>query len=105
MQPNSLLQYIGIYSVASTVLLLLLLLLLVFKRCLVALRFRENVANGAKVLSNEDILLTPVSSRIGCAEKRPWQQNDVTRKGLPCTAAFACTDYKVQGRTLERVAL
>ncbi|PVH67870.1 hypothetical protein DL98DRAFT_564766 [Cadophora sp. DSE1049] len=30
------------------------------------------------------ILLTP----------RPWQQNAVTRKGLPCTAAFACTDYK-----------
>ncbi|XP_044717940.1 PIF1-like helicase domain-containing protein [Hirsutella rhossiliensis] len=33
------------------------------------------------------------------------QFNDVSRKGLPCTAAFACTDYKVQGRTLERVAL
>jgi hypothetical protein len=33
------------------------------------------------------------------------QQHDVTRRGLPCTAAFACTDYKVQGRTLERVAL
>ncbi|OAL42691.1 hypothetical protein IQ07DRAFT_471948, partial [Pyrenochaeta sp. DS3sAY3a] len=28
-----------------------------------------------------------------------------TRRGLPCTAAFACTDYKVQGRTLDRVAL
>jgi hypothetical protein len=52
----------------------------------------------------ETILLTPVSSRIECARKRPRQQNDVTRKGLPCTA-FACTDYKVQGRTLERVAL
>ncbi|OAQ57458.2 ATP-dependent DNA helicase PIF1 [Pochonia chlamydosporia 170] len=37
--------------------------------------------------------------------KRPWQQNDVSRKGLPCAAGFACTDYKVQGRTLERVAL
>ncbi|KAF2176614.1 hypothetical protein K469DRAFT_733695 [Zopfia rhizophila CBS 207.26] len=24
-------------------------------------------------------------------------RNDITRKGLPCTAAFACTDYKVQG--------
>ncbi|KAM4056436.1 PIF1-like helicase [Hirsutella rhossiliensis] len=32
-------------------------------------------------------------------------RNDVSRKGLPCAAAFACTDYKVQGRTLERVAL
>jgi hypothetical protein len=51
------------------------------------------------------ILLTPLSSKIECMRKRPWQQNDVTRRGLPCTAAFACTDYKVQGRTLERVAL
>ncbi|KAM4061311.1 PIF1-like helicase [Hirsutella rhossiliensis] len=32
-------------------------------------------------------------------------RSDVSRKGLPCAAAFACTDYKVQGRTLERVAL
>jgi hypothetical protein len=51
------------------------------------------------------ILLTPISTRISCERKRPWQQTDVTRRGLPCTAAFACTDYKVQGRTLERVAL
>jgi len=51
------------------------------------------------------ILLTPLSSRIECARKRPWQRHDVVRRGLPCTAAFACTDYKVQGRTLERVAL
>jgi hypothetical protein len=51
------------------------------------------------------ILLTPISSRIECARKRPWQRTNVARKGLPCTAAFACTDYKVQGRTLERVAL
>ena len=51
------------------------------------------------------ILLAPLSSKIECARRRPWQQHDVTRKGLPCTAAFACTDYKVQGRTLERVAL
>ncbi|KAM4067729.1 PIF1-like helicase [Hirsutella rhossiliensis] len=34
-----------------------------------------------------------------------FQRNDVSRKGLPCAAAFACTDYKVQGKTLERVAL
>ncbi|KAM4064222.1 PIF1-like helicase [Hirsutella rhossiliensis] len=40
-----------------------------------------------------------------CQRKRPWQRNDVSRKGLPCAAAFACTDYKVQGKTLERVAL
>ncbi|KJZ68635.1 hypothetical protein HIM_11974 [Hirsutella minnesotensis 3608] len=51
------------------------------------------------------ILLTPMSVKIQCQRKRPWQENDVTRKGLPCAAAFACTDYKVQGGTLERVAL
>ncbi|PVH90596.1 hypothetical protein DM02DRAFT_547504 [Periconia macrospinosa] len=51
------------------------------------------------------LLLTPLSSKIECARIRPWQEHDVTRRGLPCTAAFACTDYKVQGRTLERVAL
>src|SRR4029434_4861292 len=51
------------------------------------------------------VLLIPMSVSIQCQRKRPWQQNDVSRKGLPCTAAFACTDYKVQSRTLERVAL
>ncbi|KJZ70119.1 hypothetical protein HIM_10489 [Hirsutella minnesotensis 3608] len=51
------------------------------------------------------ILLTPMSVRIYRQRKWPWQRNDVSRKGLPCAAAFACTDYKVQGRTLERVAL
>ncbi|KJZ68321.1 hypothetical protein HIM_12288 [Hirsutella minnesotensis 3608] len=51
------------------------------------------------------ILLTPVSVKILRQRKRPWQKNDASRKGLPCTAAFACTDYKVQGRSLDRVAL
>lgn len=51
------------------------------------------------------ILLAPMSVKIECQRKRPWQLSDVTRKGLPCAAAFACTDYKVQGRTLERVLL
>ncbi|KJZ68691.1 hypothetical protein HIM_11918 [Hirsutella minnesotensis 3608] len=51
------------------------------------------------------ILLTPTTVKIQCQRKRLWQHNDVSRKGLPCAAAFACTDYKVQGRTLERVAL
>ncbi|KAF4448962.1 ATP-dependent DNA helicase PIF1, partial [Fusarium albosuccineum] len=51
------------------------------------------------------ILLTPMSVSIQCQRKRPWQQNGVSRRGLPCAAAFACTDYKVQSRTLERVAL
>ena len=53
----------------------------------------------------DTILLTPMSTKITCQRKRPWQRSDVSRRGLPCVAAFACTDYKVQGRTLERVAL
>lgn len=51
------------------------------------------------------VLLTPLSCKIESQKKRPWQRRDVTRRGLPCTAAFACTDYKVQGRTLEQVAV
>ncbi|EKG08990.1 DNA helicase PIF1 ATP-dependent [Macrophomina phaseolina MS6] len=51
------------------------------------------------------VLLTPISTKIECQRKRPWQRSDVTRRGLPCAAAFACTDYKVQSRTLDRVAL
>ena len=51
------------------------------------------------------ILLTPMTTKIECQKKRPWQELDVTRRGLPCRAAFACTDYKVQSRTLEIVAL
>ncbi|KAM4063272.1 PIF1-like helicase [Hirsutella rhossiliensis] len=51
------------------------------------------------------ILLTPISVKIDAQRKRPWQRSDVSRRGLPCAAAFACTDYKVQGGTLERVAL
>jgi hypothetical protein len=56
-------------------------------------------------ISPGTILLTPTSTKIECRRKRPWQQTEVTRRGLPCTVAFACTDYKVQGRTLDRVAL
>ncbi|KAK0634085.1 hypothetical protein B0T14DRAFT_534062 [Immersiella caudata] len=52
------------------------------------------------------ILPTPVSMKIGYQKKRPWQQNPVVRRGLPCVASFACTDYKVQqGRTLGQAAL
>ncbi len=47
----------------------------------------------------------PINTPIPCQRKRPWQQMDVTRRGLPCAAAFACTDYKVQNRTLDRVVL
>ncbi|KAF1807901.1 hypothetical protein P152DRAFT_469269 [Eremomyces bilateralis CBS 781.70] len=51
------------------------------------------------------VLLTPISTKIECQRKRPWQKHHVSRRGLPCTAAFACTDYKVQGKTLNPVAL
>jgi hypothetical protein len=51
------------------------------------------------------ILLTPISMQLPRSRKRPWQKTDCGRRGLPCTAAFACTDYKVQGRTLDTVAL
>jgi hypothetical protein len=51
------------------------------------------------------ILLTPSSIKIESQRKRLWQQTNVTRRGLPCAAAFACTDYKVQGRILDRIAL
>ena len=51
------------------------------------------------------ILLIPTSIKIDCRRKRPWQQTEVTRRGLLCTTAFACTDYKMQGRTLDRVVL
>jgi hypothetical protein len=48
------------------------------------------------------ILLTPFSTVIKCQRKRPWQKSDVKRKGLPCTAAFACTDYKQQQQIPSR---
>jgi hypothetical protein len=51
------------------------------------------------------ILLTAIAIRLSCDPKRRWQTIPVQRKGLPCTAAFACTDYKVQGKTLDSVAL
>ncbi|KAK4076848.1 hypothetical protein Purlil1_12556 [Purpureocillium lilacinum] len=56
-------------------------------------------------LPSGTILLTPMSIVIPYQRKRSWQQNDVNRKELPCAATFACTGYKVQGGTLERVAL
>jgi hypothetical protein len=46
-----------------------------------------------------------MTTKIDCQRKRPWQKHGVSRRGLPCTAAFACTDYKVQSKTLDRVAL
>ncbi|KJZ69394.1 hypothetical protein HIM_11210 [Hirsutella minnesotensis 3608] len=35
------------------------------------------------------ILLTPMTVKIQRQRKRPWQHHDVSRKGLPCAAAFA----------------
>ncbi|KAM4055491.1 PIF1 protein [Hirsutella rhossiliensis] len=58
---------------------------------------------GHRVSADTTMHFGPV--KIQRQRKRPWQRNDVSRKGLPCAAAFACTDYKVQGRTFERVAL
>lgn len=51
------------------------------------------------------ILLTPISTRIRVSEEEAVATTDVTRRGLPCAAAFTCTDYKVQSRMLDRVAL
>ena len=42
------------------------------------------------------VLLTPLSCKIEGEKRHPSQRSDITRRGLPCTAAFACTDYKVQ---------
>lgn len=53
----------------------------------------------------DTILLAPLTVRIERLRSRPWQQTECSRRGLPCTAAFACTDYKVQGRTLDKIAL
>lgn len=41
------------------------------------------------------VLLAPTSTKTEHQRKRPWQQNNVVRRGLPCRAAFACTDYKI----------
>ncbi|KAF6783481.1 DNA repair and recombination protein, partial [Colletotrichum musicola] len=51
------------------------------------------------------VLLTPITVKMDCCSRRPWQTTTARRRGLPCTAAFACTDYKVQGRTLTNAAL
>ncbi|XP_044714585.1 PIF1-like helicase domain-containing protein [Hirsutella rhossiliensis] len=58
----------------------------------------QNTHQGLKLVNGAGVKIT-------AQRKRPWQRNDVSRRGLPCAAAFACTDYKVQGGTPERVAL
>ena len=48
------------------------------------------------------LLLQPRSAKISTKFRgRPW----LRRRGLPCASAFACTDFKVQGRTLDNVWL
>jgi len=51
------------------------------------------------------VLLAPISIRIKCQKKQPWQQSNVSRRELSYVAAFAYTDYKVQGKTLDRAVL
>ncbi|KAK4067220.1 hypothetical protein Purlil1_13893 [Purpureocillium lilacinum] len=57
------------------------------------------------ILNQGDDSAIPVPAVFMFVSGMPVVQNDVSRKGLPCTAAFACTDYKVQGRSLDRAAL
>ncbi|OAL43470.1 hypothetical protein IQ07DRAFT_293068 [Pyrenochaeta sp. DS3sAY3a] len=47
------------------------------------------------------ILLTLLSSKLERVKRRLWQRHDVTRRGLLCIAAFACTDYKVKNRRVQ----
>ena len=51
------------------------------------------------------VLLTPITMKLDCQKERPWQNTDVYRRGLPCTAGFACTDYKVEERSLAQATL
>ncbi|ORY71816.1 uncharacterized protein BCR38DRAFT_480295 [Pseudomassariella vexata] len=56
-------------------------------------------------MASGTVLVTLISTKIERHKKRPWQQSNVVRKGLPCAAAFACKDCKVQGRTLAQIGL
>ncbi|EJT68997.1 hypothetical protein GGTG_13394 [Gaeumannomyces tritici R3-111a-1] len=47
----------------------------------------------------------PAGILLASETTRDFRFHDVSRRGLPCAAAFACTDYKVQGKTLDRVGL
>src|ERR1700761_5600115 len=49
--------------------------------------------------------LTPINTKIEHQRKQAWQRCDVSRRRLSCAAAFVCTNYKVQGRMLDQVAL
>ena len=55
------------------------------------------------------LLLQPRSAKISMTKFRGrssfLHRNSLSRRGLPCAAAFACTDFKVQGRTLDNVWL
>ncbi|XP_044720063.1 PIF1 protein [Hirsutella rhossiliensis] len=66
----------------------------------------HNTHQGLKLVNDMTVHFGPPAGIMLESETtKDIHSNDVSRKGLPCTAAFACTDYKVQGRTLERVAL
>ncbi|KAM4066756.1 PIF1-like helicase [Hirsutella rhossiliensis] len=70
------------------------------------------LVNGASYTAAEVIV---DKAHPGIASRPAWRSTSGRRRqsywerrqpqGLPCAAAFACTDYKVQGGTLERVAL
>ncbi|KAM4063297.1 AAA domain-containing protein [Hirsutella rhossiliensis] len=66
----------------------------------------DKASPGHRISSDMTIHFGPPAGiLLESATTKDLHFNDVSRKGLPCAAAFACTDYKVQGRTLERVAL
>ncbi|KAM4064159.1 PIF1-like helicase [Hirsutella rhossiliensis] len=66
----------------------------------------DKASPGHRISSDMTIHFGPPAGiLLESATTKDLHFNDVSRKGLPCAAAFACTDYKVQGRTPERVAL
>ncbi|KAI6394729.1 hypothetical protein MCOR23_007389 [Pyricularia oryzae] len=71
----------------------------------ILLTSEATVGYGFVGLPPDAILVTPVKMKIEPVGKRSWQTRTAYRRGLPCAAAFACTDYKIQGRSLDRIAL
>ena len=55
------------------------------------------------------LLLQPRSAKISMTKFRrglsSLYRNSLSRRGFSCAATFACTDFKVQGRTLDNVWL
>ncbi|KAI6373829.1 hypothetical protein MCOR32_005611 [Pyricularia oryzae] len=71
----------------------------------ILLTFEATVGYGFVGLPPDAILVSPVKMKIEPVGKRSWQTRTAYRRGLPCAAAFTCTDYKIQGRSLDRIAL